>query len=96
MSDNPIVCCSESEFINLRESGQVSGDKLYLIEDTPSFIDATVRSTISDDTVQSMINRCEELNASFQCTYCGTEDYTYGLRSTPHCPNCGALMRKIR
>ena len=96
MSDSCVVCCSETEYINLCKSGKVSKDTLYLIEDTPpSFIDVTAMSSIANDTVQSMINSCDELNASFQCNYCGTEDYTHGLHSTPHCPNCGALMHRI-
>ena len=31
--------------------------------------------------------------AKFHCVYCGTQDFDGDSKHTPHCPNCGALMR---
>ena len=37
-----------------------------------------------------------EKSPKFHCVYCGTQDFEGNDKHTPHCPNCGALMRKAK
>lgn len=38
-------------------------------------------------------DRSKKLSPKFHCIYCGTQDFDGESKHTPHCPNCGALMR---
>ena len=40
------------------------------------------------------VTESKKLIPKFHCIYCGTKDFEGDSKHTPHCPNCGALMRE--
>lgn len=81
------------EYRKLADDNNLEADTQYCVTDTGCIIDDLTEPLMYDTTVSTLIDKA--LRASFNCVYCGTQNFESAQAHTPHCPNCGALMRRI-
>ena len=69
---------------------------LYTLQDCTMVTGITNYQDVINELTEKINALSKKAIPRFNCIYCGTQNFEYnGVATTPQCPNCGALMRRV-